>query len=67
MLARAKVLPASKRRDFARKLLDQGVSDERAVWTSLSADPPDFDLVKDIGMTAPQQRSLDSYLKGLKL
>ena len=67
VLARAKVLPTSKRPDFARKLLDQGVSDERAIWTSLSAHPPHFDLVRDIGMTPAQQLSLDTYLKNLKL
>ncbi len=67
MLARAKVVPATKRHDFARKLLDQGVCDERAIWCSLSANPPEFDLVSDIGMTGSQKRSLDSYLKDLKL
>ncbi len=66
VLARAKVLPPSIRPDFARKLLDQGVSDEQAIVTSLSAHPPDFDLVRDIGMTAVQQRSLNTYLKDLR-
>ena len=67
MLSRAKVVPASKRHDFARKLLDQGVSNEKAVWDSLSADPPEFDLIKDIGMTVPQKRSLDAYFRDMKL
>jgi replication-associated recombination protein RarA len=67
MLSRAKVVPASKRHDFARKLLDQGVSNEKAIWDSLSADPPEFDLIKDIGMTAPQKRSLDAYFRDMKL
>ncbi len=69
MLSRAKVVPATKRRDFrrdfARKLLDQGVSNERDVWDWVSADPPDFHLMKDIVMTAVQKRSLDAYLKNL--
>jgi hypothetical protein len=67
VLARAKVIPTAKRQDFARKLLDQGVSDEQSIWSSLSRNPPDFDLVKDIGMAGPQQRCLESYLKDLKL
>ena len=67
MLSRAKVVPASKRHDFARKLLDQGVSNEKAVWDSLSADPPEFDLIKDIGMMMPQKRSLDAYFRDMKL
>jgi NLR family CARD domain-containing protein 3 len=67
MLSRAKVVPASKRHDFARKLLVQGVSNEKAVWDSLSADPPEFDLIKDIGMTVPQRRSLDAYFRDMKL
>ncbi len=67
MLARAKVVPATKRHDFVRKLLDQGVCDERAIWCSLCANPPEFDLVSDIGMTGSQKRYLDSYLKDFKL
>jgi hypothetical protein len=67
VLDRARVVPASKRREFARKLLDKGVCDEQSIWSSLRAHPPDFDLINDIGMTAPQQRSLDSYLQGLNL
>ena len=37
------------------------------LWRSLSANPPDFDLVTDIGMTAAQKRSLLAFLEGLKL
>ena len=67
LLARAEVVPAARRHDLAKKLLEQGVCSERAIWRSLSASPPDFDLINDIGMTAPQKRCLDSYLKDLKL
>jgi hypothetical protein len=67
LLARAKVVPATKRSQFARKLLDLGVCDEQAILFSINADPPDFDLVEDIGMTAPQKRSLETYLKNFKL
>ena len=66
LLARAKVVPAPRRHDFATKLYEQGVCDEKTLWSSLSADTPDFDLVKDIGMTPAQKRSLDAYLKDLK-
>jgi hypothetical protein len=67
LLARAKVVPPTKRSQFARKLLDQGVCDEQAILTSINADPPDFDLVEHIGMTAPQKRCLETYLKNFKL
>jgi hypothetical protein len=67
LLARAKVVPPTKRSQFARKLLDQGVCGEQAILTSINADPPDFDLVEDIGMTASQKRCLETYLKNFKL
>jgi GTPase SAR1 family protein len=67
MLSRAKVVPATKRHDFARKLLDRGVSTEQAIWDSLCADPPELDLINDIGMMGSQKRSLDAYLRDMKL
>ena len=66
MLSRAKVVPATKRRDFARKLLEQGVTNEKAICDSLSAHPPELDLIKDVGMTAPQKRALDAYFRDMK-
>jgi hypothetical protein len=67
VLVRAKLLPAAKRREFATKLFEQGVSDELSLWQSLSAVPPDFDLVTDIGMTQAQKRMLRTFLEDLKL
>ena len=65
LLARAKLVPADRRPDFAVKLLGQGVCDEQSLRDSLSASPPDFDLVQDIGMTGAQQRCLLKFLKDL--
>jgi hypothetical protein len=67
VLVRAGGFPAAKRREFATKLFEQGVFNELSLWRSLSANPPDFDLVTDIGMTAAQKRSLLAFLEGLKL
>ena len=67
MLSRAKFVPATKRHDFARKLLDRGVSTKQAIWDSLCADPPELDLINDIGMMGSQKRSLDAYLRDMKL
>ena len=65
MLGLAQVVPASKRHEFARKLLQQGVSGPSNLSSALSSDPPDFDLVKDVGMTPLQKRTLQSYLTQL--
>jgi len=67
VLVRAGGFPAAKRREFATKLFEQGVFNELSLWRSLSANPPDFDLETDIGMTAAQKRSLLAFLEGLKL
>ncbi len=67
LLARANVIPRSKRHEFAKKLLDQGVCDERTIWNSLSADPPAFDLIEHVGMKDPQKQCLVAYLRDLKL
>ena len=66
MLGLAQVVPASKRHEFARKLLQQGVSGPSNLSSALSSDPPDFDLVKDVGMTPLQKRTLQSYLTQLR-
>jgi hypothetical protein len=67
VLVRAKGFPAAKRRDIAAKLFELGVFNELSLWRSLSAVPPDFDLVTDVGMTAAQKRSLLAFLEDLKL
>jgi hypothetical protein len=65
MFSRAKVVPATKLHDFARKLLDWGVSTEQAIWDSLSADPPEFDVINHIGMVGPQKLSLEGVVARL--
>jgi hypothetical protein len=65
LLGCAQVVPASKRHEFARKLLQQGVSGPSNLSSALSSNPPDFDLCKDVGMTPLQKRTLQSYLAQL--
>jgi hypothetical protein len=67
LLARAGVAPVSKRHDFASSLYFKlGVRDARALFNSLSANPPDFDVIKDIGMTLPQKRALEDYIQSMR-
>ena len=63
VLARAMLLPASKREHFAEKLYDSGIGDEVALRECLLSDPPCIDLSADVGMNPIQKRVMLKYFK----